>query len=291
MPRFAGSTHALNWLFTADTLLAAKQRTQAKVAAKMREIMPQSPIQIELSPEEETILQAGLLQTLSKVANFFKFSASVIWTAANYLKRFYLLNSLYEHDPMQLMFTALFLATKAEEVNVSLRMICEGVKICEEKRVKAYEFHLLRGIRYNLQVFCPYRPLEALWKGVEERLEAQDRDNIRAQTVKTIDEILLTDWIFLESPAIIALSALIIALRSRIDLEELLQSLLSSFEIDRNAGQLIAIADTIGLEVVRVTALTASSEQQFRSATKKVQGVHKRLGRGSAQPEASSSAS
>lgn len=291
MPRFAGSTHALNWLFTAETLLAAKQRTQAKVTAKMREIMPQSPVQIELNPDEEVILQTGLLQNLCKVANFFKFSPSLIWTAANYLKRFYLLNSLYEHDPMQLMFTALFLATKSEEVNISLREICERVKICEEKRVKAYEFHLLRGIRYNLQVFGPYRPLEALWKEVEKRVDAQDIGEIRTKTVKTIEEILLTDWVFLESPAILALSALIIALRSRIDLEELLQSLLSSLEIDRNVGQLIEIADKIRLEVERVTVLTAGSEQQFRSATKKVQGVHKRLARGTAPVEASSSAS
>lgn len=257
----------------------------------MRELMPQSPIQIELNRDEETILQAGLIQTMAKVAAFFKFQPAVVWTAANYLKRFYLLNSLYDHDPMQMMFTALFLATKAEEVNVSLRVICEGVKVCEEKRVRAYEVHLLRGIRYNLQVFSPYRPLEAIWRLTNERIEPGDRDNVYSQTVKNIQGTLLTDWIFLESPAILALSGFISALRSRIDLEELVQSLLSACEIDRNAGQLLALADSIRTDTERVAVLTASSEQQFRSATKKVQGVHKRLVRGNAPAEATNSAS
>lgn len=287
MPRFAGSTHALHWLYSPEALQSLRQRTQAKIAAQIHQIMPQSLVQIELNRDEETILQAGLIQTMTKVAVFFNFHPSVIWTAANYLKRFYLLNSLYEHDPMQMMFTALFLATKAEEVNISLRAICEGVKLCEEKRVRAYEVHLLRGIRYHLQVFSPYRPLEALWRLVQ----VEDRDSVYSQIVKHLEGVLLTDWIFQESPAILALSGFIAALRSRIDLEELLQCLLAACNIDTNVDQLLALADTIRAETERVAVLTASSEQQFRSAAKKVQGVHKRLARGKAPPEAANSAS
>jgi len=287
MPRFAGSTHALHWLYSPEALQSLRQRTQAKIAAQIHQLMPQSPVQIQLNRDEETILQAGLIQTMTKVAVFFNFHPSVIWTAANYLKRFYLLNSLY--DPMQMMFTALFLATKAEEVNISLRAICEGVKLCEEKRVRAYEVHLLRGIRYHLQVFSPYRPLEALWRLVQVRIE--DRDSVYSQIVKHLEGVLLTDWIFQESPAVLALSGFIAALRSRIDLEELLQSLLAACNIDTNVDQLLALADTIRTETERVAVLTASSEQQFRSAAKKVQGVHKRLARGKAPPEAANSAS
>ena len=287
MPRFAGSTHALHWLYSPEALQSLQQRTQAKIAAQIHQLMPQSPVQIQLNRDEETILQAGLIQTMTKVAVFFNFHPSVIWTAANYLKRFYLLNSLY--DPMQMMFTALFLATKAEEVNISLRAICEGVKLCEEKRVRAYEVHLLRGIRYHLQVFSPYRPLEALWRLVQVRIE--DRDSVYSQIVKHLEGVLLTDWIFQESPAVLALSGFIAALRSRIDLEELLQSLLAACNIDTNVDQLLALADTIRTETERVAVLTASSEQQFRSAAKKVQGVHKRLARGKAPPEAANSAS
>lgn len=284
MPRFAGSTHALHWLYSPEALQSLQQRTQAKIAAQIHQLMPQSPVQIQLNRDEETILQAGLIQTMTKVAVFFNFHPSVIWTAANYLKRFYLLNSLY--DPMQMMFTALFLATKAEEVNISLRAICEGVKLCEEKRVRAYEVHLLRGIRYHLQVFSPYRPLEALWRLVQVRIE--DRDSVYSQIVKHLEGVLLTDWIFQESPAVLALSGFIAALRSRIDLEELLQSLLAACNIDTNVDQLLALADTIRTET------SGSPHSLLRtaiSAAKKVQGVHKRLARGKAPPEAANSAS
>ena len=207
-----------------------------------------------------------------------------MWTAGNYLKRFYLCNSLYEHDPMQMMFTALFLATKAEEVNINLRTICEAVKICEEKRVRVYEIHLLRGIKYHLQVFNPYRPLEALFRLLGSKLTSE----MQVESRKFIEGILNTDWIFLETPGMLAVCGVIGVLRTREDLEEVVSSVLGACEVERSVQEVVQIADRVIEEVRRVGEVAGTAEQQFRSVMKKVQGVHKRIARGSAQPDPTS---
>ena len=89
--------------------------------------------------------------------------------------------------------------------------------------------------------------------------------------------MLLTDWLFLESPAVLALSALISALESRIDLEELITSIIDRYGGGRGVGELVAVAGEIRRDVQAAIARVAAQEGHFRSAIKKVMGIHKRL--------------
>lgn len=87
----------------------------------------------------------------------------VMASALTYFKRFYLVNSVMDHNPRHIMVTCVNMANKAEEwmgrSGVDLTKLSEVTKTKAEKIVHL-EVPLLDSIRFHLRIFHPYKPLK-----------------------------------------------------------------------------------------------------------------------------------
>eukprot|EP00752_Nemacystus_decipiens_P003022 g2802.t1 len=142
-------------------------------------------------------------------------SEKVQATAVAYFQRFYLSNSVLEHDPKILILTCVFLASKTEEQITNVNLLAKATG-CDELQILGKELTLLQGLSFHLAVFHPYRALPALVEGARLRAKAAgippQPDRIMALhdgTRAALDDILVTNLPFLHSPSRLALAALL----------------------------------------------------------------------------------
>ncbi|RKF79546.1 Cyclin CCL1 [Golovinomyces cichoracearum] len=81
-------------------------------------------------------------------------------TAIQYMKRFYLSNSLMTYHPTDILKTALFFATKSENFYFRLTKFADTIGKTKPEDVLASEFLLTQGLRFTFDVRHPYRALE-----------------------------------------------------------------------------------------------------------------------------------
>ena len=81
-------------------------------------------------------------------------------TAVQYLKRFYLTNSLMTYHPNELMNSAVFLATKTDNHYISLKSFASKLPKTTEEAVIAPEFLLAQGLQFTFDVRHPFRGLD-----------------------------------------------------------------------------------------------------------------------------------
>jgi cyclin H len=80
-----------------------------------------------------------------------------------YLKRFYLNNSVMDHHPKHIMVTCVYLACKVEEFNVSMQQFVMNVKGDRARAsdiVLQNELLLMQQLKYHLTIHNPFRPIE-----------------------------------------------------------------------------------------------------------------------------------
>ena len=78
-------------------------------------------------------------------------------------QRFYLENSVMDYHPRDVMLTALYLACKVEEFNVSIAQFVGNLKGDRNKAadlVLSYELMVVEKLHFQLTVHNPYRPLD-----------------------------------------------------------------------------------------------------------------------------------
>ena len=78
-------------------------------------------------------------------------------------QRFYLENSAMDYHPRDVMLTALYLACKVEEFNVSIAQFVGNLKGDRNKAadtVLSYELMVMEKLHFHLTVHNPYRPLD-----------------------------------------------------------------------------------------------------------------------------------
>jgi cyclin H len=81
-------------------------------------------------------------------------------TAIQYIKRFYITNSLMTYHPTSILKTALFFATKTENHYYRLTKFAEAIGKTKPEDVLASEFLLTQGLRFTFDVRHPFRALE-----------------------------------------------------------------------------------------------------------------------------------
>jgi len=81
-------------------------------------------------------------------------------TAIQYLKRFYITNSLMTYHPTDILKTALFFATKTEHHYFKLTKFADAIGGTKPEDVLASEFLLTQGLRFTFDVRHPFRALE-----------------------------------------------------------------------------------------------------------------------------------
>ncbi|GAM34938.1 hypothetical protein TCE0_015r02851 [Talaromyces pinophilus] len=116
-----------------------------------------------LSAEEELMFVRYYCEQALELGDNYKpaLPTMVRATAIQYLRRFYLSNSVMTYHPKTIMPCALFLATKTDNYYLSLNEFAKAVpKIDKPADVIAPEYTLTQSLRYTFDVRHPFRGLE-----------------------------------------------------------------------------------------------------------------------------------
>ncbi|EED12950.1 cyclin Ccl1, putative [Talaromyces stipitatus ATCC 10500] len=116
-----------------------------------------------LTAEEELMFVSYYCEQALELGDNYKppLPTMVRATAIQYLRRFYLTNSVMTYHPKTIMPCALFLATKTDNYYLSLNEFAKSVpKIDRPADVIAPEYTLTQALRYTFDVRHPFRGLE-----------------------------------------------------------------------------------------------------------------------------------
>ncbi|KAI3403862.2 hypothetical protein KGF56_003292 [Candida oxycetoniae] len=174
------STQYEVWSFTPEQLSQAKARSNEKgrALAKARfleafhtakstnpEVFENHPQDLNesimnlLTTEEESTYLDFYIQNITTTCNFFKMPTQVKLTAASFFKKFYLVNSVMEYHPKNVLYTCIFLAAKSENYFISIDSFVKALKGVQAADILNLEFILLQSLKFTLLVHHPIRPL------------------------------------------------------------------------------------------------------------------------------------
>lgn len=167
------STQYRLWSYTPESLASLRQTTNKlavdRVLAAIARANGQTTIET-LSPAEELkILTHYTRQLITWSTTLFHFPSAVTATAATYFRRFYLSNSPMTYHPKDIFPTAIFLATKTENHQISLSSFVAKIRDSPAKpkpsaeQILAPEYLLTQGLRFTFDVRHPLRGLEGGW--------------------------------------------------------------------------------------------------------------------------------
>ncbi|ORY77699.1 cyclin-like protein [Protomyces lactucae-debilis] len=165
--------------------------------------------------EEELLHVNFYARKLSDTADVFDLPPHLRATAAQYLKRFYLMRSVLQYHPKSIMITCLFLATKTCEHYVPLDTFATKLKTSKEAIIQ-HEFEISSTILFDYVHWSAYRPLHGFVLDMERfcaeepkifELKAISQAHSAAKAL--ISSCLWSDLPFLHAPSHLALAALL----------------------------------------------------------------------------------
>lgn len=182
MSNFQSSTQLKNWIFSSpDEIVKMRDKKSKRVKQKFDKIfLEHNSIEHEKSKhghtpnyiqykdgkygkylfltwDHEIKYIQTLISNIIKICEHMKSHNDVTNTAIEYFKRFYLKQSVYDFDPIQMMFAAIYLAIKVEETNIRLSDFVKINTDCKVERLIQMETFLIKGLKFQFFVYSPYR--------------------------------------------------------------------------------------------------------------------------------------
>ncbi|KAH6695005.1 cyclin mcs2 [Plectosphaerella plurivora] len=213
-----------------------------------------------LTASEETLLLKFFTVELIRAAIFCELPTEVRATAAVFLKRFYITNSVMTYPPTDLLKTCLFFGGKAEGYFAKLSKLADKFPNTTEEEILAGEFLLCQGIRFAFDVRHPFRGLEGAI--LELRRHGQfdtkriEDAHIRAREVLKFSS-LVTDAYLHYTPSQIMLAGLSLADRG------LAESIIDG-TFDTHNGQSVP-SDAITVQIKEKVTATVESCRELLS--------------------------
>ncbi|KAK6464832.1 cyclin-like protein [Scheffersomyces coipomensis] len=176
------STQFELWSFTQESLDKAKQKANktGQLLAQERfnqafnksksenpelferykddELNPQTLITL-LTYEEESKFIQFYCQNIVQTTDYFRMPTQVKLTAISLFKKFYLINSMMEYHPKNIMYTSVFLAAKSENYFISIESFVQRLKDVKPSDILDLEFKILQSLKFTLLVHHAFRPL------------------------------------------------------------------------------------------------------------------------------------
>ncbi|KAF4517393.1 hypothetical protein B566_EDAN007645 [Ephemera danica] len=175
---FSQSTQKKFWLFSDESeLLKARNDANKNFILKHgAHLLENDRKDFFLSTNEEKLLLRQYELQLREFCRRFEppMPRSVIGTAFHYFKRFYLLNSVMDYHPKEILVTCVYLACKVDEFNVSISQFVKNIKGDRNKAADIIlnnELLLMQVLNYNLTTRGTFNQPERLRDGVDEFLE------------------------------------------------------------------------------------------------------------------------
>ncbi|KAL7624795.1 hypothetical protein AAE478_004009 [Parahypoxylon ruwenzoriense] len=216
--RYRQSSQYRLWSFTPSDLVAVREKTNAlartHISNRLRASEPPvDPLPYFLTPAEEHTLLTHFTFELLRAATFCQLPTDIQATAAIFLRRFYVTNSIMTYPPQELLKTCLFFGCKAEGYFMRLQKIVDTFPKTTGEMVLAAEYVLCQGIRFAFDVRHPFRALEGTVMELRRQADLDD-DRINQAHRKTREILkfspLVTDVYFHYTPSQIMFAALAI---------------------------------------------------------------------------------
>ncbi|KAH9996753.1 cyclin ccl1 [Xylariaceae sp. FL0662B] len=217
--RYRKSSQYRLWSFTPAHLSSLREQTnslaQMNISSRLRTgVPPVDPLPEFLTPQEEHALVTFYTVELLRAAAFCKLPTDIQATAAIFLRRFYVTNSIMTYPPTELLKTCLFFGCKAEGTYMRLQKFAENFPNTTAAEVLAAEYILAQGIRFAFDVKHPFRALEGSIMELR-RLGDFDDNRINRAHQRTREILkfspLVTDAYFHYTPSQIMFAALAMA--------------------------------------------------------------------------------
>lgn len=165
----------------------------------------------KITSKEENEIVVYYARKCQDLSNFFKFTTQVRLTAISYLFKFYLVHSIMEYYPQQIMYTCLFLSAKSENNFIGIKNFSKAIPKTTPESILKYEYLILDTMRFSLTCHHPMRPLYGFYLDIQNVLTKLDfarlcKDYESCKAI--INESVFTDAQFLFTPPQIALAAL-----------------------------------------------------------------------------------
>ncbi|ANB14327.1 TFIIH complex kinase subunit CCL1 [Sugiyamaella lignohabitans] len=206
------------WSFTKQQLLDRRAECHNRAVVKLQKSLVEKGItgsEIEpLSLEEEADLVSLYASKIGEIAKSFNMPSQVKATAISYFSKFYLVYSVMDYHPKNILYTSVFLASKAENYFIPIDKFCSALKRTEPKDILDSEFLLLESLSFTLAVQNPLMSLHGFFldiqsagiASIDESVLGQLHDGARAVIVDGF----ITDVMFLYTPPQIALAAMMV---------------------------------------------------------------------------------
>lgn len=208
-----------------EAALEAFERARAKLEAERPEVFElhgsklTSEIAELVTLEEEQKYLSFFSQQIVQTCAHFNMPTQVKATAMAFFKRFYLVNSVMEFRPKNVLYTIVFLAAKLENYFISIESFCNRLPKTQQKDILDLEFIVLQLLKFTLLAHHPFRPLYGFFLDFQLVLlyPSPAMYDVNIDTIGALydlakkwlnDHALLSDVAFLFTPPQIALAAL-----------------------------------------------------------------------------------
>ncbi|XP_075693652.1 cyclin-H [Rhinoderma darwinii] len=280
---YHNSTQRKHWTFSSEDepqrlRVQANTRCRARIRAAGQAHLSDV---FNLDPLEELTICKHYDKKMLDFCNAFKpaMPKSVAGTACMYFKRFYLNNSVMEHNPRIIMFTCAFLACKVDEFNVSsvqfVGNLPENPTTQENilEQILEYELLLIQQLNFHLIVHNPYRPFEGYLIDMKTRYPMLENPEVLRKTADDfLHRVALTDACLLFTPSIIALTAVLSsASRAGINMESYLLECLS---LKENRETMTHLLDGMRRLKILVSKYEFAKPEEVAMIEKKLEKCH-----------------
>jgi cyclin H len=214
--RYRTSSQFRLWTFAPAHLASLRDENNklAKTAITARLESSTSPVdplpEFLTAPEELSLLNFYTVELL-RAAAFLELPTDIRATAAVFLRRFYVTNSIMTYPPTELLKTCLFFGCKADGYYMRLSKFADKFPNTSAEVVLAAEYILCQGIRFAFDVRHPFRGLEGATMELKRLGEFEsrrvDKAHDRAREILKFSP-LVTDAYFHYTPSQIMFAAL-----------------------------------------------------------------------------------
>ncbi|KAF9458205.1 cyclin-like protein [Collybia nuda] len=232
-PLYEASTQFRNWRYSPEQLSEIRTSLNNAAVGVIRttfeaQELGSSTIVSFLTPDEERLLVKLYVTKITQLCGLFRFPEEVEATAASYLKRFYLKNTVMDWHPKNVMYvtrhrnistnpwsrrlTALFLATKTTNNPISLEAYTTHIPKTAPSDVLDLEFLVAQSLGFEFSVWHPHRALWGMWLDLQSLPDCPvDLRHVYDIALNYIRASRLTDAELIYTPSQIALAALSLA--------------------------------------------------------------------------------
>ncbi|CAG0919965.1 unnamed protein product [Notodromas monacha] len=208
-----------NWMFDnveeIDVLRREAHKRSVQKLVERRNVRPSEIDASLLNYDESMVILRHYEYSLHDFCRTFSppMPMAVIGTSYHYFKRFYLFNSPMDFHPKEILVTCVFLASKVEEFNVSIREFVQNIRGDKEKAIDiilSLELLLMQQLSYQLQIHNPYQSAYGFMLDLKNRWNGLENVELLQPAIEEfISTTYRTDAPFIYSPSQIALAAVV----------------------------------------------------------------------------------